>query len=85
MPMTERSRAVLFRGLSAVVHDEEAVGQLLASIPHDPDELATKDFVRAEIASVHTAIEKGINRAIVWNVGYSTTLAGLILAAVRFG
>lgn len=91
MPMTARSRAALFRGLSDVVEDEEAVGELLGSIPHDAADLATKDVVRAEIAEVRTEIaevrteiQAATTRIIVWNIGFSTTLAGLILAAVRF-
>jgi hypothetical protein len=76
MSMTERSRAALFRGLSGLI-DEEAVGEMLASIPPDTEVLATKDFVRAEIQAATT-------RIIVWNIGWTLTLAGLILAAVRF-
>lgn len=78
MAVSERSRAVLFRRLSETVEDEDAVGELLASIPPNPDEIATKDVVRAELSAATTKI-------IVWNIGWSLTLAGLILAAVKLG
>lgn len=91
MVMSERSRSVLYRELSDLVDDEEAVGEMLASMPRDVDELATKDFVRAEIAGVRTEIAEvraeihaATNRIIVWNIGWTFTLAGLVLAAVRF-
>lgn len=50
---------------------------MLGSMPRDVDELATKDFVRAEI-------HQATNKIIIWNIGWTLTLAGLILAAVRF-
>lgn len=79
MPMTERSRAALFRGLSEIIEDEEAVGEVLSSsIPQNIDELATKEFVRAEI---HAAT----NRILIWNVGFNTTLAALVVTLVRLG
>lgn len=84
MVMSERSRSMLYRGLSDLVDDEEAVGEMLASMPRDVDELATKDFVRAEIADVRAEIHAATNRIIIWNIGWTLTLAGLILAAVRF-
>ncbi len=84
MSMPERSRSVIYRGLGDLLDDEEAVGDMLASIPHDVDELATKDFVRAEIAEVRTEIHRATNRIIGWNIGWTLTLATLILAAVRF-
>lgn len=85
MAMTERSRAALFRGLSEMIEDEEAVGEMLSSIPHDVDELATKELVRAEIADVRADIHAATNRVIMWTVGANTALLGLALTLVRFG
>ena len=63
MPMTERSRAALFRSLGHLTGDEEAVGEMLSQFPtRDADEPATKDFVRAEIADVRTEIHASANR-----------------------
>lgn len=64
MAMTERSRSVLFRGLSDAIDDEEAVGEMLAHFPaREIDEPATKgnleateERLRAEIAGVRTEI-----------------------------
>ena len=54
MALTEKSRATLFQGLSRII-DEEAVEEMLTNFPtHDIDDIATKDFVRAEIAGVRT-------------------------------
>jgi hypothetical protein len=53
MALTERSRATLFRGLSEVLDDEEAVGELLSYFPaRDVDEPASRDFVDARISAV---------------------------------
>ena len=53
MALTERSRATLFRGLSEVLDDEEAVGELLSYFPaRDADEPASRDFVDARISAV---------------------------------
>ena len=91
MPMTERSRAALFRTLSALTDDEEAVGEMLSQFPaRDADEPATKDFVRAEIADVRaeiadvrTEIHASANRMIIWAVGSNTAMLGLVLALTR--
>jgi hypothetical protein len=57
MALTERSRSALFRGLSEVLDDEEAVGELLSYFPtRDVDEPASRDFVDARIANVESHI-----------------------------
>jgi hypothetical protein len=51
MPMTERSRAVLYRSFTDLIHDPQAVQEMLSHFPAQELEVpATKDFVRAEIA-----------------------------------
>lgn len=51
MALTERSRSAIYHGLSGVIRDEEAVGEMLSYFPaRDVEEPATKEFVRAELA-----------------------------------
>ena len=74
--LTEKSRATLFNGLSRII-DEEAVEEMLTNFPsHDVDDIATKDFVRAEIATAKTDI-------IRWNIATMLVFAGLVIAAIR--
>jgi len=55
MALTERSRSALYRGLSEVLHDEEAVGEMLSNFAaRDVDEPASRDFVDARIAHVES-------------------------------
>ena len=76
MALTEKSRATLFQGLSRII-DEEAVEEMLTNFPtHDIDDIATKDFVRAEIATAKTDI-------IRWNIATMLVFAGLVIAAIR--
>ena len=53
MALTERSRSALFRGLSDVLDDEEAVGEMLSYFPaRDTDEPASKDFIDARLSQM---------------------------------
>ncbi len=53
MPLSERSRSALYLGLVEVVHDQEAVEELLSYFPaRDVDEPVTREFLRAELAGV---------------------------------
>lgn len=57
MPLTERSRSALFRGLTQIIDDEEAVDEMLSNFPaRAVEEPASDDFARAEIALVHAEI-----------------------------
>ncbi|MEZ5243137.1 MAG: hypothetical protein R2696_15535 [Microthrixaceae bacterium] len=90
MALTEKSRATLFQGLSRII-DEEAVEEMLTNFPtHDIDDIATKDFVRAEIAGVRTEMagvrtEMASMKAeiIRWNIATMLVFAGLVIAAIR--
>jgi len=54
MALTERSRSALYQGLTDLIEDEVAVGELLSYFPaRDVEEPATKEFVAAQIAGVH--------------------------------
>jgi hypothetical protein len=51
--MTERSRSALYRGLSDLIEDEEAVGEMLSYFPaRDADEPASKDFIDARLSQM---------------------------------
>jgi len=57
MALTERSRAAPYRGLSDMLDDEEAVGEMLSNFAaRDIDEPASRDFVDARIANVEARI-----------------------------
>lgn len=75
--LNERDRAVLYRRLSDLVGDEEAVGAMLSHFPPaGGDPLATQSFVRAEVQAMG-------NKIILWNIGFTMTWSGVLLAAVR--
>jgi len=53
MALTERSRSALYQGLTDVIQDEVAVGELLSYFPaRDVEEPATNEFVAAQIAGL---------------------------------
>jgi len=57
MALTERSRAALDPGLSDMLDDEEAVGEMLSNFAaRDVDEPASRDFVDARIANVEARV-----------------------------
>ena len=83
MALTEKSRATLFQGLIRII-DEEAVEEMLTNFPtHDIDDIATKDFVRAEIAGVRTEMASMKAEIIRWNIATMLVFAGLVIAAIR--
>ena len=52
-----RSRSALYQGLTDVIQDEVAVGELLSYFPaRDVEEPATKDFVAVEVNDVRVEI-----------------------------
>lgn len=51
MALTERSRSAIYQGLSGLIRDEEAVGEMLSYFPaRDVEEPASKELVRTESA-----------------------------------
>ena len=53
MALTERSRSALYQGLTDLIEDEVAVGELLSYFPaRDVEEPATKEFVAVTAAEV---------------------------------
>ncbi len=84
MPLNERNRSILYRRLSDMVGDEEAVGEMMSYFPaRDVEEPATKEFVRAEIADLRVDTARQVNRLIMWMVGVNAAQLGLILTLVR--
>jgi len=84
MALSERSRSALCHGLSDVIGDEEAVGEMMSYFPaRDVDEPATRDFVAAQIADVRGEIHAATNRVIIWAVGTNSATLGLVLALTR--
>jgi Na+/H+ antiporter NhaB len=79
MSLSERSRAVLCRRLGTLVEDEEAVGEMLTELTAvEADQVATKDFVRAEI-------QTAVNRLMVWTITLHMAQLGLLLTLLRKG
>ena len=57
MALTQRSRTALYRGLTQLIQDDQAVEEMLSYFPsRDVEEPVTKEFVRAEIAGVRAEI-----------------------------
>lgn len=57
MALTERSRASLFRGLSGLIDDEEAVGEMLSYFPaRDLDEPVTREYLDARLADLRAEL-----------------------------
>lgn len=55
MALTERSRSTLYQGLTRLLHDDQAVAEMLSYFPaRDVEEPVTKDFLRAEMADLRT-------------------------------
>lgn len=78
--LSERERAVLYRRLTDMVGDEEAVGAMLSHFPAtDLDRPATEGMIQASEARLRSEI----NKAILWNIGFTMTWSGVLLAAVR--
>lgn len=98
MALTQRSRTVLYQGLTDLIEDEVAVGELLSYFPaRDVDEPATKEFVAAQIAAVRgdlradlAAMEARIIGQVAeqgrtmmrWTVGLVMSFAGLAVSLV---
>jgi hypothetical protein len=86
MSLSERSRAVLYRRLTTVIEDEEAVGEMLTNFPAtEAERPATKDYVDKVAADLRTEIQKGINRLLMWMVTLDLAIVGLLLGFLRKG
>jgi len=90
MALTERSRSALYQGLTDLIEDEVAVGELLSYFPaRDAGEPATKEFVAAQIADVRVELAAMESRltalaaaqmrtSIQWTLGALVSVIGLV-------
>jgi len=88
--LTERSRSALYQGLTDLIEDEVAVGELLSYFPaRDAEEPATKEFVAAQIADVRVELAAMESRltalaaaqmrtSIQWTLGALVSVIGLV-------
>jgi hypothetical protein len=84
MSLSERSRAVLYRRLTTVIEDEEAVGEMLSNFPAtEAERPATKDFVRAEVGALRSEMHAGFTRLVMWMVTLHVAQVGVVLAVLR--
>ncbi|HEV7721647.1 MAG TPA: hypothetical protein VGO60_10195 [Iamia sp.] len=86
MSLSERSRAILYRRLTTIIEDEEAVGEMLTQLTAvEAEQVATKDFVRAEVGDLRAEMLKGFNRLLMWMVTLDMAMVGLLLGFLRKG
>jgi hypothetical protein len=86
MSLTERSRAVLYRRLTTVIEDEEAVGEMLSNFPAtDAERPATKDYVDKVGSDLRAEMQKGFNRLLMWMIALDVAMVGLLLNIPRKG
>jgi hypothetical protein len=93
MPLTQRSRTALYQGLTQLIQDDQAVEEMLSYFPsRDVEEPVTKEFVRAEIATVRaemaemradlrTEMHAGFRRMTVAVYSSVIATAGVVIAA----
>jgi hypothetical protein len=82
---SERSRSTLYHGLTDLIEDEEAVGEIVSFSPaSDVDGLATEDVVSAEVAGSRAdRIEQmaAMQRTYIrWTLGALVSLVGVMVA-----
>jgi hypothetical protein len=86
MSLSDRSRAVLYRRRTTVIEDEEAVGEMLTQLTAvEAGQVATKDFVRAEVGGLRAEVHQGFNRMLMWLITLNLAQMGFLLTVVRKG
>lgn len=76
MRLSEKSRSAIYQGLASVVHDEEAIEEMLSHFPaRGVEELVTKDSFCAELADTS-------RRLVLWLVSTLIAATSLVIAAV---
>ncbi|HMJ79214.1 MAG TPA: hypothetical protein VK507_24730 [Iamia sp.] len=82
--LTERNRAVLYRRLSEMVGDEEAVGEMLSNFPSgDRDPFVTKSMLELTESRLRTEMHKLGLRLIMWMVGLQIAAVTLMSTVLR--
>ncbi len=77
---------MLYRRFPAVIEDEEAVGEMLTQLTAvEAEQVATKDFVRAEIGDLRAEMYRLHNRLLMWMVTLHLAQLGFVLTFLRKG
>ena len=83
MALSQKHRSTIYQRLEPILGEEEAEA-LLSEFPgNDLDELATKEFVRAEIGELRTEMHQLFNRMFVGLTGVMVGIAGVAIAIAR--
>ncbi len=90
MALSQKHRSTIYQRLEPILGEEEAEA-LLGQFPaHDLDEVATKEFVRAEITGVRgemselrVEMHQLFNRMFVGLTGVMIGIAGVAIAIAR--
>ena len=83
MALSQKHRSTIYQRLEPILGEEEAEA-LLAQFPgNDLEELATKEFVRAEISDLRTEMHQLFNRMFVGLTGVMVGIAGVAIAIAR--
>ena len=96
MPLSQKHRSTIYQRLEPILGEEEAEALLSQFPAHEIDELATKEFIRAEIAEVRTELHTEIgalrtdmhqlaNRTLVSLSAVTVTAMGLAVTLARLG
>ena len=81
MALTERSRNKIYETFNALIDDEQAVDEMLSYFPaRDVEEPVTKDFLRAELASLRTDLHDELRKLQARMVASSIAVATAIIA-----
>jgi hypothetical protein len=85
MALTERSRSALYRGLSDLIDDEEAVGEMLSYFPaRDTEEPASKEYIDARLSAMETRLMAELHAqmrtTLQWTLAAMVSLIGLVVA-----
>jgi hypothetical protein len=90
MALSQKHRSTIYQRLEPILGEEEAEALLSQFPAQELDQPATKEFVRAEIAGVHTEIaalraemHQLVNRMFFSLMGAMVGLAGLVVAMAR--
>ena len=82
MPLTQRSRSALYQGLTEIIHDDQAVEEMLSYFPsRDVEEPVTKEFLRAEMADLRAEMHAGFRKVTISLYGAMFVFAGVLVAA----
>ena len=87
MALSERSRTTIYQQFKPLL-GEKVVGEMLSYFPaRDVEEPATKEFVRAELASLRadvlTAMHDEFRKQLQWLVVTLLAIGGMIIGALR--